>query len=129
MKLRFLIFFLAFCVLSCDEDESEAELLGTWQLVQILSDPGDGSGVFMPVNSNKTITFNADGTVTSNGSLCDIFEDEGESTSGIFSEETMSFTTEECGFEDFEYQFEIDGQFLTYFVLCIEPCGARFQKI
>ena len=129
MKYKFLVFFFGLCLLSCEEDESEAELLGTWQLVETLVDPGDGSGVFRPVSSNKTITFNADGIVTSNGSLCDVFEDVTEPTSGIFSEENMSFTTDECGIEDFEYQFEIEGQFLTYFVLCIEGCAVRFRKI
>jgi hypothetical protein len=98
-------------------------------MVARLADPGDGSGVFMPVTSDQIITFNADGTITSNGSLCDIFENTLESTSGTYSAEDMFFTTEDCGLEDFEYQLEIDGQFLTYFVVCIEACGVRYQKI
>lgn len=129
MKNIIILIPLAVFLFSCDKDEPDAELLGSWRMVAILSDPGDGSGVFMPVTSDQNITFNADGTITSNGSLCDIFDNTLESTSGTYSADDMFFTTEDCGLEDFEYQFEIDGQFLTYFFVCIEACGVRYQKI
>ena len=129
MKNKLILILITVLLFSCDKDESEAQLLGSWRMVARLADPGDGSGVFMPVTSDQIITFNADGTITSNGSLCNIFENKLESTSGTFSAENMSFTTEDCGLQDFEYQFEIDGQFLTYFVVCIEACGVRYQKI
>lgn len=129
MKLNFILIILALFLVSCNKDESEAELLGTWKLVATLADPGDGSGVFMPVTSDQTISFNADGTVRSNRSLCDFFDNNAESTSGTYSAEDMYFTTSDCGIEDFKYQFEIEGQFQTYFVVCIEACGVRYRKI
>ncbi|MBT8243903.1 MAG: hypothetical protein HKP48_03325 [Winogradskyella sp.] len=129
MKNKIILILITIFLFSCDKDESEAELLGSWRMVARLSDPGDGSGVFTAVASDQIITFNNDGTIISNGSLCDIFENTLESTSGTYSAEDMFFITEDCGLQDFEYQFEIDGQFLTYFVICIEACGVRYQKI
>jgi hypothetical protein len=61
---------------SCAKDEEnptnnpETEITGTWKLVEVYLDPGDGSGDFEPVQSEKTVTFHGDGTVTSNGDLC-----------------------------------------------------------
>jgi len=129
MKTKYILICIALFLISCDKDESEAELQGSWRLVARLADPGDGSGVFMPITSDQIITFNADGTVSSNGSLCDIFDSTLEPTSGTYFEDDMYFKTDDCGIEDFEYQFEIDGQFLTYFVVCIEGCGVRYKKI
>ena len=70
MKNYFLtiaIFFLTFT--SCDKDENATtnSLEGTWKLTEILADPGDGSGTFNPISSNKKLIFDNNGNVTSNG--------------------------------------------------------------
>lgn len=129
MKRKLILILAVLFLVSCNKDESDAELIGSWRLVATLVDPGDGSGVFRPIMSDQTITFNADGTVTSSGSLCDFFDNTAESTTGTYLAEDMYFTTNDCGIEDFKYQLEIDGQFLTYFVVCIEGCGVRYRKI
>ncbi|TCK68615.1 hypothetical protein DFQ05_0123 [Winogradskyella wandonensis] len=123
---------LIFCILflSCDNDDANnAELIGDWQLIEVLADPGDGSGVFMPVTSNKILSFNSDGTVTSNGIICSISTDTDTPSSGTFSEEDMSITTSACSLADFDYTFEINGDTLTFFVVCIEACGVKYQKL
>ena len=53
---------------SCNSED--VELVNKWQLIEMLADPGDGSGGFEPVTSNKVIEFWDDGTITSNGSIC-----------------------------------------------------------
>ena len=50
-----------------------------------LVDPGDGSGIFMPINSNRIFEFFSDGTVTVNGILCYISSEVGQQNSGTFS--------------------------------------------
>ena len=37
--------------------------LGTWRLIEVRADPGDGSGTFQPVISSKTVTFETNGTM------------------------------------------------------------------
>ena len=47
-------------VISCsknDDDTSSNLLKGTWKLTEVLADPGDGSGTFNLVNSNKNLIF------------------------------------------------------------------------
>ena len=66
---------LIFILLSCSSDNTKPEthhegLLGKWKLIEQLADPGDGSGTFNPVESDRTIEFFSDGTITVNGSLC-----------------------------------------------------------
>ncbi|NNJ37670.1 MAG: hypothetical protein HKP23_00325, partial [Flavobacteriaceae bacterium] len=53
---KLLLFFLLLS-LACTSDDPEIEILGEWQLVEVLADPGDGSGKFKSVDSNKRITF------------------------------------------------------------------------
>ena len=42
-------------VIYCSEDPEvgSAELIGKWQLSEVLFDPGDGSGEFQPVESHR----------------------------------------------------------------------------
>lgn len=117
-------------ILSCTTDDvADAELLGDWTLIEIYSDPGDGSGSFSAVNSQKMVTFSSDNSITSNGVLCDISLDVTTPTTGVFSEETMTFNTEACGSLDLNYQFEIEGNTLIIYPFCIEGCGAKYRKI
>ena len=124
----FLVLFLV--VLSCDsDDDNNVGLIGDWQLVEVLADPGDGSGTFMPVTSSNIMTFNTDGTVTSNSVMCHISINATMPSAGIYSSDRMFFKTDACGLPDYEYTFEINGDLLTFSVPCIEPCGARYRKL
>jgi hypothetical protein len=55
----------------CDDDTpmAESEIVGNWELVAILSDPGDGSGTFQPA-SGKTLQFTDQSVVHCNISFC-----------------------------------------------------------
>jgi len=54
----FAITYLLF--VSCDNYSDPVietpELLGTWRLIEVLADPGNGSGTFNPVDSDITLT-------------------------------------------------------------------------
>lgn len=125
------IILLFLVLISCKSDDSfSAEsIVGTWRLVEVLADPGDGSGEFMRVTSNKTIEFLADGSFTSNGDIC-AFSTESNGTS------EGSYLTTDTG-----YSIECEGTFVSNIILelkdnaliltffCIEPCQQKYKKI
>ncbi|TXE15285.1 hypothetical protein ES692_17375 [Psychroserpens burtonensis] len=61
---------MVFSLLACSDDDKtkriEIKLLGTWQLSEVYSDPGDGSGYFTSIDSEKILTFLSSGTINSN---------------------------------------------------------------
>lgn len=59
-------------------------------------DPGDGSGTFQAVESEKTITFFNDGMVTSSGDLCSMFIVGGNASSGTYSEVDAIIILDDC---------------------------------
>lgn len=118
--------------ISCskDDDENNVEndtLIGKWELVENLSDPGDGSGVFEVVESDKTIEFFADSTVVSNGSLCyNNIEADGES-SGTYTETEIS--SDDCESVGIPISFEWMDDTLIISYPCFEACQAKYSKV
>jgi hypothetical protein len=54
-------------LISCsknDDDTSSNLLIGTWKLTEMLIDPGNGSGTFNSVNSNKNLIFSNGGNLS-----------------------------------------------------------------
>ena len=60
MKYSLTFLILTFWLMSCEEEVTDVELVGTFKLIETLSDPGDGSGKFRKISSDKTIEFMAD---------------------------------------------------------------------
>ena len=131
-----LLFLLDFnsCTTS-DDNIVGKKIVSKWKLIEQLSDPGDGSGVFEPVESSRTINFYDDGTIRSNGELCFMSYEVGNVHLGTFSdtEDNIDFDGEiipdGCEFEETKiyYQFERSNLILWY--LCIEGCGQKFIKV
>ena len=72
MKKQVFLFLALGFLYSCDKDDDKSTdkgLIGNWKLIEVLADPGDGSGTFAVVESNKIITFQQNGIITSNGTL------------------------------------------------------------
>src|SRR5690606_23752383 len=130
MKRILLIFAAIGLLTSCDKDKkfSNTELIGTWKLIEVLADPGDGSGTFRPLKSDKTITFEDDGIISSNGNLCDMLGNPDHPTSGTYSISDMTFRSSDCSDPDFDFSFKQDGNILTIYYPCIEPCIAKYKK-
>ncbi len=135
MKKVILVLTLIGFVLSCGKDDNtntnvdETFLIGTWRLVENLADPGDGSGVFLAVDSNKQITFNSDGTITSNGSLCDMSIQSETPTSGTYSSNLSFINSDDCINPNLNIDFTLENSTLTITYLCIEPCLSKYVKI
>ena len=121
-------------VISCSSDDDnnttiEPGLIGNWKLVAVYSDPGDGSGDFVPVSSDKTIQFNANTIINSNANLCVLFSDVGEPSSGTYSEADESFTITNCDIMPVTGYYELGNSNLIISYLCIEPCQEKYEKV
>ena len=112
-----------------DKDDPEyVGLIGTWKLVEILADPGDGSGTFYPVESEKTMLFLSSGMLTSNGNLCSLDISADNPTTGSYSKIDKAFSSSDCSNPDYAYPFEQQGNFLIVRYPCFEACQAKYQK-
>jgi hypothetical protein len=111
------------------------DLLGKWKLIEQLSDPGDGSGVFNPISSDRTLEFFSNGTVKANGILCYMSYEVGPQSSGSFIaiDDNEYFDGEitpyDCEYSDTKLYYAFEGQNLIITYLCIEGCGQKFKKI
>ncbi|MEM5564292.1 hypothetical protein WNY78_04225 [Psychroserpens sp. AS72] len=124
---------MVFSLFACSDDDkakiTDAELIGTWKLSQVYMDPGDGSGDFTNVDSEKTITFLSEGTINSNADLCGISSEIGQPSTGTFSETEMTITVQDCDVSPFELLFEIEGNHLIVSYFCIEACQEKYVKL
>lgn len=130
-KLTPLLFLLIAINISCGKDNettADNDLIGTWKLTEILSDPGDGSGTYNPVESNRILTFNTNGSVTSNGSFCNMGIETGTWDSANWSLSDSSITVSDCYTDQFSIRFELSENIIELYYPCIEPCGMKFVK-
>jgi hypothetical protein len=131
MKTKFFVFAtIILTLISCNKNEDEVvtnPILGTWELKEILADPGDGSGKFNPVNSNKKLTFNKDGSLTSNGSICNMSVESNVSSNGTYNETNATIYSSNC--ENFTIKYEVTGNTLILNYQCIESCKAKYYKV
>jgi hypothetical protein len=127
------VFLMIYGILfSCNKnnkDKEDDDIIGTWRLIEVLADPGDGSGTFYNVESNKILEFHDDGTVTSNGTLCDMSIEADEATSGTYSLSDSTFSSTDCINPALKYKFDLIDSYLVIIYPCIEPCQAKFRKV
>lgn len=133
MKSFFLFFFLlaVFLFSSCEKSQEAATpLSGTWQLVEVLTDPGDGSGTFESVTSDRSIVFGEDGAYTANGDLCLFGQDTATDSDGIFWTDDQNVEPNSCISQaprsGITYEFSGEDLILSY--PCIEPCQQKYRK-
>ena len=122
---------------SSDDDKSiieNKELLGKWKGIELLADPGDGSGTFQPVAYNRTIEFFNDGKVIANGTLC-FMSSESTPSSGTFTLISESEFSEgeiipnDCNSDFYKISFKIEDSNLVLWYPCIKGCGEKFEKV
>lgn len=75
---------------SYDPEYGSAELNGEWQLIEIKDDLTAVPPEFRPVDSDKIISFLENGSVNSNGSLCEPSEEVTENGTQAFNNDTIS---------------------------------------
>ena len=102
----------------------------TYQLIETLNDPGDGSGVFISVNSTKTITIIDDGTVeVMNGKLCGS-DNVNDSEQGTIDRVNNVLDLSSCSVNSPpRVTFKFEGDLFLVNLPCIEPCTLKFKKV
>ncbi|MGJ8685038.1 MAG: lipocalin family protein [Nonlabens sp.] len=132
--MKYFIFFVFTSLLiSCNTSDDPGNILdydleGTWKLTEVLADPGDGSGTFQTVTSSKTITFDANGGFTSNGTVCDLSITSTSNTSGTYNAVDQTINGN-CGTTNLPITYDIIGSALEITYPCFEPCMTRYRKI
>lgn len=117
-------------VISCSktEDITSSNLLkGTWKLTEVLADPGDGSGTFNSVNSNKKLIFSNGENLNSNGVICDMSIETILSSIGTYSEVNSTINSTNCPNNTIKY--ELNGNTLILIYPCIEACKAKYTRV
>jgi hypothetical protein len=129
MKNIYLIILICSLVIGCNKN-SDADLTGEWKLIEQLIDPGDGSGTYVEMESDKTIVFKSNGEFTCNGDICTINGESEISSYGIVNADKNTITGTGCMSEalfDIGYSFEEGNLILTF--PCFESCFQKFEKI
>ena len=134
MKKLLPFMILMFLLNSCSKEEEEvinndSPAIGKWQLKETLFDPGDGSGTYQEVSSDKTVEFFKNGKVSSNGSLCQVNPATGNPTTGTFSTSDSRIRSDECNEEYNVTRFKVDGDNLFIYQSCIEGCAEKYIRI
>lgn len=137
--LLLVLLFLFNCTSDDNSPKGDVELFGKWKLIEQYTDPGDGSGDFSSISSNRTVEFFSNGTIVANGILCYMSSEVGENNSGTFklisSNETDTnhdgeILPNDCEFSETKIYFDINSNNkLVLWYQCIEGCGQKFEKI
>ncbi len=126
MKISFAILVILSLFTSCNKKDG-GSLTGTWELKEVLMDPGNGSGVFNVVSSDKNLVFHTNGNVNSNGIICDMSIESNTSTSGTYSENDSTIISTTC--PNLILKYEVSGDTLILIYPCIEACKAKYMKV
>lgn len=129
MKKILTLLLCAEVVLACSEKEDyDSELTGRWKLTEMLADPGDGSGTFQTVSSEKILEFHADRTISSNGSICQMSADSDSPSTGTYTLPDSTITSAGCSDLPIKISFRKTGSQLLLFYPCIEGCISKYEK-
>lgn len=126
MKISFAIIVLLSFLTSCKKND-RGSLTGTWELKEVLMDPGNGSGVFNVLNSDKNLVFHTNGNVTSNGIICDMSIESNTSTSGTYSEIDSTIISATC--QNLIIKYEVSNDTLILIYPCFEACKAKYTRV
>lgn len=129
-RVAFVLFFLLACISCSDNDDISQGLEGTWRLKEVYSDPGDGSGNFVPAETSLEIRFLASGELQSSYKLCG-GPDTGQDTA-YYDDEMKEIYVSGCyeaTHQVFTLRYQMDWPYLEVYYPCIEACVYRFVKI
>jgi len=126
-KLTFILLISAY-LLSCSSTKNTT-ILGTWKLTEQRLDIGDGNSTFTKIESGKTMTFLADGTITSNGAICFMTQMPEVQTTGTYDTLTKTLTSKDCPKTALKISYEVNNGVLVINYPCMEPCQQKFVKL
>jgi hypothetical protein len=117
---------------SCQKDNctSNKGIVGEWLLIEELMDPGDGSGTFQSVTSDKEIKFCDDGTFEGNGDMCTMTNQSSTTHSGTYDTSTETFSPDNCmSMAPMSFQYSVNGDILILTYPCICGCQQKYERI
>ena len=128
MKNLFYLIIGTTLLISCKKENTNNQetTVSKWKLVEQLMDPGDGSGVFTPVISNKIITFYDDDTFTSNGDVCSLNTETENESNGKYLETEGALSIKNC---NLHLSVQIEEPYMIISYPCIEGCSHKYEKI
>ena len=137
---RVALFILSLIFINCASDDTKPKdadepLLGKWKIIERLVDPGDGSGTFQSIDSERTIEFFNNATVTVNGVMCYMATEVSSHTTGtyvsIFGSDFNDgeITPPDCNYDGAKVWYKISGANLILWYQCIEGCGEKYIKV
>ena len=126
MKISFAILVILSLFTSCKKNKRDS-LTGTWELKEVLMDPGNGSGVFTAVSSDKNLVFHTNGNVSSNGIICDMSIESNTSTSGTYSAIDSTIISATC--QNLIIKYEVSNDTLILIYPCFEACKAKYTRV
>jgi len=137
MKWTITLLAILFTTIACrktaiDENQAVAassdeitSIVGTWNMIQYFTDPGDGHGIWMDADpqNTETISFYADGTFkASSNSPMYVF------TSYKLKDSTITFYSPSGFVDNYPYSFESATQILIK-PHCRESCMRRYKLV
>lgn len=143
MKNILLTFFITAICFSCISDDGipkyETQIVGKWRMIEQLIDPGDGSGTFQPIISDRTFEFLSNGTVKLNGNMCFIGNTVNPESFGTYEfiddpradvQFEGTIYPDDCEFSEATISFNLtlDGRLVIWY-FCIEGCAEKYEKI
>ena len=129
LRILSLFVLLTACETESNDPLDGNSLYGTWQLSDVLFDPGDGSGIFMPRDSGEELTLHPNGTLVSNWDPCRLNGPVGEENKGKYLETgTRRFELLCATQENLFAEGVLEDGFLLLYYPCTEPCVYRFYK-
>lgn len=136
MKIILIIGIALMSLMACEPTDccvhpDQESIIGEWRLVEILIDPGDGSGVFMPVQSDKLIHFFADNTFSSSGNICSMDIHNQPNTEGEYNIQDSTLSNLSCAPDlnpTVRMRFKVSKEELTIHHFCIEPCISKYRR-
>jgi len=124
-------FTISFACNNDDFADMQPEPDASWKMVGYLSDPGDGSGTFTSVDSNKIINLFDNGIFSSNGNICNMLSTDSDSnTEGIYDIQNFTLNAAECDNQtNISIRYQIVGNTMHLFYPCKETCYVKYTKI
>ncbi|MFK8044736.1 MAG: hypothetical protein AB8B72_04535 [Crocinitomicaceae bacterium] len=126
MKTIFFSLAILATLVSCNKEDIESQIIGKYELVELLLDPGDGSGVFESTSISKTLELKSNGDFVSTGDICSVADSNSFTYEGTYSVADTTIYADSCNF-DLTFSFNNDELIIYY--PCIEACKAKYRKI
>jgi hypothetical protein len=131
-KIALLLIIISSSLPSCDDDDQtiqNAGISGEWRLIETLADPGDGSGQYMPVQSDKRISIFTDGSFSSNGDPCDFQIAADNPSEGSYNQNDQGYYID-CGLPlEASILLSLEDDYLIIQFFCFEPCLHKYERL